>query len=432
MAVISIAMPRLGMTMEEGTIVEWPIPVGERVKKGQTVLIIETEKAEAEIEATSDGIFRHAFIEPGETVPCGALLGAISESADEAFDADAFESDYQPPPGMAVEKSALISAATPAAAVAKTTSVATGDRNPIAPAARALAKKLGLDTETLVGTGPGGRVTKQDVEAAAAIRERLVQVADGVGLEVLRAGVGDPVLLLPGFGTDISSFALQSAELAKSFEVVGVNPRGVGDSDAPALELYEVSRAADDIASLIEAPAHIVGASLGAATAIELALRHPEKVRSLALITPFLEATPRLTAVARAWCRVAAEASPEAVAAFLAPWLFGNALLADDTARERILRGLAQGVRRVPTATLERAAAGMSAWSGTRTHDLGKIAVPTEILAGGADLLTPDGASLADAIAGARCHVIDGCGHALAIDAAVEVTRRLQDHLASA
>ena len=86
MSVIAIAMPRLGMTMEEGTVVEWPIPIGGHVEKGETVLIIETEKAESEIEATVSGTLRHVYTEPGETLPCGALLAAITHEPDEAFD----------------------------------------------------------------------------------------------------------------------------------------------------------------------------------------------------------------------------------------------------------------------------------------------------------------------------------------------------------
>lgn len=62
MAANAIAMPRLGMTMEEGTVVEWPIELGGSVQRGEIVLIIETEKAETEIEATFDGVLRHVYV----------------------------------------------------------------------------------------------------------------------------------------------------------------------------------------------------------------------------------------------------------------------------------------------------------------------------------------------------------------------------------
>lgn len=416
--------------MEEGTVVEWPVPIGTHVEKGETVLIIETEKAESEIEATVSGTFRHVYQESGETVPCGTLLAAITEGADEAFDATEFASAYVPPEGTVADGSTSLAsvngdpAPTPVARVA-----ASGERKAVAPAARALAKKLGVDLDLVSGTGPNGRVTKQDVEGFASSREKLVQVEAGVGLEVLREGSGDPVALLPGFGTDVSSFALQSHALAADFEMIGIHPRGVGASDAPDVEVYEVWRAAADVAAVLEAPAHVVGASLGAAVAIELALAHPGCVRSLTLITPFLEASPRLVSFADAWARVAAEASPETVAAFLAPWLFGEGLLAREKDRSRTLRGLAQSVKRIPAATLARAARGLTAWSGTRSGDLGEIVAPTLVVLAGDDLLTPDGGVVAAGIPNAKCEVISGCGHAVAIDGAEDVTRLLRAHL---
>ena len=178
--------------------------------------------------------------------------------------------------------------------------------------------------------GPGGRVLKQDVEGWAARREGLVVVAEGLALEVSVAGEGDPVLLLPGLGTDVAAFARQTPMLVESHRVQGVNPRGVGLSDAPDTPSYDVADLAADAASLIATPTHVIGASLGAAVAIELALSRPERVRSLTLITPFLEAGPRLLAVAEGWCRIAAAAGADAVAGMLLPWLFSGGYLADE------------------------------------------------------------------------------------------------------
>jgi pyruvate dehydrogenase E2 component (dihydrolipoamide acetyltransferase) len=96
----AISMPRLGMTMEEGMVVEWPFSVGDRVEKGEAVLIIESEKAEVEIEAPAEGFLRHIYVEEGDTVPCGSLLGAITETADEPFDAEAFQSAKAQPEAM--------------------------------------------------------------------------------------------------------------------------------------------------------------------------------------------------------------------------------------------------------------------------------------------------------------------------------------------
>src|SRR5262249_6315393 len=156
---------------------------------------------------------------------------------------------------------------------------------------------------------------------------------------------------------DVSAFALQTRELVRTYHVIAINPRGVGLSDAPVEPRYEVATAAADVAAVLTEPAHIVGASLGAAVAIELALTFPERVRSLTLVTPFVEATARLRAVLDAWCQVAGEASPQALARMLLPWFFSPVFLASP-AMERTARGLAATCANVPAKTLQRALAG--------------------------------------------------------------------------
>jgi len=432
MSATAIAMPRLGMTMEEGTVVEWPLAIGERVEKGEAVLVIESEKSEVEVEAIASGVLRHIYVEPDNTVPCATLLAAITDTMDEPFDADAFAAEQQGPPSVP-SAPPTPSVQPPTDAGRLVTRKASGARKAVTPAARSLARKLSLDPEAVHGTGPNGRVTTQDVEAHVEARERLVTVENGVALEVLREGEGDPVLLLPGFGTDISSFALQARALVERHKVLAVNPRGVGLSDAPDLPLYDVARAAADAAAVLDDlahdAAHVVGASLGAAVALEFALTHPDRVRSLTLITPFVEATPRLLAVTHAWCQIAVQIDAEALARAILPWLFSGEFLADEKARERTVRGLAASVGKVPATTLERAAAGIAAWSGTRSHDLGKIGVPCLVLAAGDDLLTPHADHIAAAIGGATMITFAGSGHALAIEASDQVSEAICSHI---
>ena len=92
---IAIAMPRLGMTMREGRVVEWRAAPGERVAQGQVVLVIESEKAEVEIEAPVAAVLRHVYVGLDETVPCATLLAALTETPDEPFDAEAFRRESQ-------------------------------------------------------------------------------------------------------------------------------------------------------------------------------------------------------------------------------------------------------------------------------------------------------------------------------------------------
>jgi pimeloyl-ACP methyl ester carboxylesterase len=420
--------------MREGTVIEWRVPLGEPVTKGQIVLSIESEKAEIEIEAPAAGVLRHVYVEPGQTVPCGTLLAVLTETADEPFDPESFRRQTERQPqhgGLTAAHAGDRPGASVEAGAATATGVPRATPAPITPAARRRASELGIDPAAVPGSGPGGRVTREDVEAYAAVLRDRVTVADGVALEIPVQGAGEPVLLLPGFGTDVSAFARQVPALADHYRSLGVNPRGVGFSDAPEADQYDVATAAADAAAVTDRPAHVVGASLGAAVALELALVHPDRVRSLTLVTPFARAGSRLRAVIDGWCRLATETSSETLARAIVPWLFSPAALADDARRERLIRALAQTVMRVPPATLERSAAGLRAWSGTREADLGHVCVPTLVLVAGEDLLTPAGDGIAAAIPGARCIVIPEAGHAVGLEAPEAVTQAILEHLAA-
>jgi len=425
----AIAMPKLGMTMKEGTVIEWRARPGDPVTKGQMVLLIESEKTEVEIEAPATGVLRHVYVAPDSVVPCGTFLAAITEHADDAFDADAWRKQHE-----RVEAAPAKLAARPAA-VAKPAAAATGStlprptEPPVVPAARKRAKDLDVDLARVTGSGPNGRISVEDVEAAARQMGERIEVAAGVRLEAPSQGTGDTVLLLPGFGTDVSAFSPQIPLLAAAFCVRGVNPRGIGYSSAPVAESYDVPTAAADAEAAARGPAHVVGASLGAAVAIELALAKPDAVRSLVLITPFVTATPRLLAVIDAWTRIATEASPEALAATLLPWLYGSAFLGDASSCRRATRALAEAAARAPAATLRRAAAGLRAWSGTRARDLGRIRARTLVIAAEEDLLTPDAAEIAKQIPRAELIVIPRAGHAVGIEDGEAVARAILAHV---
>ena len=117
------------------------------------------------------------------------------------------------------------------------------------------------------------------------------------------------------------------------------------------------------------------------------------------------------------------------LARFLAPWMFSEQTLKDREKRERIVRALSQTAGTVRVEVLRRWAAGAAAWSGSRTGDLGKISVPTLVVAAGEDLLTPDAAEIAKAIPRARLVTIANAGHAVAIEEPVSVTREISSSL---
>lgn len=160
------AMPKLGLTMESGTILKWLVPDGAEVTTGQAVLLVETDKVETEIEASGSGVLAQTG-EIGEEYACGVRIGWFLE-AGEAPPA----SDAAPPAASpAVAASAPAAAATtarpqpqlvPAAPVR-----APGERILASPAAKRLARELAVDLAAVAGTGPKGRITERDVRAAA-------------------------------------------------------------------------------------------------------------------------------------------------------------------------------------------------------------------------------------------------------------------------
>ena len=189
MAATPISMPRLGMSMEEGRVVEWRIPIGHRIEKGEILLVIESEKSEVEIEAVAAGHLRHIYVELDETVPCGSLLAVLTEQLDEPFDAEALAAELAPRESETSAQNRAVAVPEPPASkesnpvrpeAARPTREEAHARRPVAPAARAIARKLGVPIDAVPGTGPGRRVTREDVEAWTESGGARVEVGEGI------------------------------------------------------------------------------------------------------------------------------------------------------------------------------------------------------------------------------------------------------------
>ncbi|WP_423922210.1 2-oxo acid dehydrogenase subunit E2 [Candidatus Poriferisodalis sp.] len=154
------AMPKLGLTMESGTILRWLVPDGTPVDAGQAVVLVETDKVETEIEASGSGVL-HLTGEVGENYECGVRIGWFCEPGESPPTAAAV-----PPraPVQALKSSATGSAVAAASATAPPR--APGERVLASPAAKRLARELGVELATIAGTGPKGRITERDVRAA--------------------------------------------------------------------------------------------------------------------------------------------------------------------------------------------------------------------------------------------------------------------------
>ncbi|WP_428119635.1 2-oxo acid dehydrogenase subunit E2 [Candidatus Poriferisodalis sp.] len=157
------AMPKLGLTMESGTILRWLVPDGTPVDTGQSVVLVETDKVETEIEASGSGVLAHSG-EVGEEYACGVRIGWFLEPGESPPQVAAGPpGDASQPLGSSITGSAVTAApAAAAAAVAR----APGERVLASPAAKRLARELGVELGIIAGSGPNGRITERDVQAA--------------------------------------------------------------------------------------------------------------------------------------------------------------------------------------------------------------------------------------------------------------------------
>lgn len=144
-----IIMPKLGLTMEEGTVIEWCKKEGDHVEKGETLFVIETEKVTFDVEAPTSGILGKILVPAGETRQVGQSLAhmvAIGE-----------------PAPVFPESPAADSVQVPASQVEIAPPSSSRQRIDISPSAKNLAREQGVDIATIVGTGPEGRIIKEDI-----------------------------------------------------------------------------------------------------------------------------------------------------------------------------------------------------------------------------------------------------------------------------
>ncbi|MDG2991605.1 2-oxo acid dehydrogenase subunit E2 [Candidatus Synechococcus calcipolaris G9] len=162
-------MPALSSTMTEGKIVSWVKSTGDKVEKGETVVIVESDKADMDVESFYEGYLAAIAVDAGETASVGATIGLVAETEAEIPEAVAKLKTLAN--GGSTSSPETSSAAAPAPSrnggtveTPVATPVASG-RLVASPRARKLAKEFKVDLKTLTGTGPNGRITAADVEA---------------------------------------------------------------------------------------------------------------------------------------------------------------------------------------------------------------------------------------------------------------------------
>jgi len=224
-----ITMPKWGLAMEEGMLARWAVPEGADIAAGQEIMDIETTKIANVFESPVGGVLRRKVVADGETVPVGALLGVVSEPGTPDAEVDAFVADFMAS-FVAAEKS---------------------------------------------------------VDAPA---PQTIEV-NGQKIRYLKAGPegGTAILLIHGFGADLTGWMFNQGALAEDFPVTAIDLPGHGGStkevgDGSAAALAATVLAAMDVLGI--GRAHLVGHSLGGAIAAEIALAAPARAAALTLIAP--------------------------------------------------------------------------------------------------------------------------------------------------
>jgi len=169
----AFTMPSLGADMDRGTVVEWKVAPGDRVERGDIVAVVDTDKSTVEVEVFESGVVQELLVPAGEEVEVGTPLATIgSVSALDGSAPPAPPRPSPPPPASApVRAPSTVASAAPSH----------GPAHPhvTSPLVRHLAEDLGVDTAHLRGSGPGGTVTRADVETAASDARRSAAVPAG-------------------------------------------------------------------------------------------------------------------------------------------------------------------------------------------------------------------------------------------------------------
>ncbi|MBN2548328.1 MAG: 2-oxo acid dehydrogenase subunit E2 [Anaerolineales bacterium] len=158
-----IAMPKLGFDMAEGTLVRWVISEGDKVVKGAILAEIETDKATVEVESPYDGVVVRHIVPQGEVVPVNTPIAVIAAPGEEV-DLNALLGETSPAKSKPAPEQAAAAVESPAPAAPIEAGAQLGSIK-ASPLARRMAQDTGIDLRQVRGSGPGGRITKKDIQA---------------------------------------------------------------------------------------------------------------------------------------------------------------------------------------------------------------------------------------------------------------------------
>jgi pyruvate dehydrogenase E2 component (dihydrolipoamide acetyltransferase) len=167
MAIREVFMPALSSTMTEGKIVSWQKSPGDKVEKGEIVVVVESDKADMDVETFYAGFLATIVVQAGESAAVGSAIAYVAETEAEIEVAKQQALGQSQPAAATISAPAPTAVSTPAIPVVQAATALRSDRPVVSPRARKLAKEYGVTVEALHGTGPNGRITAEDVSAAA-------------------------------------------------------------------------------------------------------------------------------------------------------------------------------------------------------------------------------------------------------------------------
>lgn len=290
---IEVILPKVDMDMTHGTLSVWHVAEGEMVQQGAALFDIETDKAAMEVEAPATGRLHHITGKPGDKVPVGTAVAWIYPEGMTATS----QPDQKP---AASGPAPLVDATPPVPAAKSAEAPAHSSSKRATPAARKTARDNDLSIAEMTGTGPLGRIQKDDVMAllaqppayaAAEMTAGTVWTRDLGPLNVTRRkGEGKPVMLLHGFTADSQSWGPLEKALGAKRPLVRIDLPGHGKSPKRQVQSFQdlsrmIVETFDD-ATRDGEDVHVIGHSLGAALGLALADIRGRRIASLTMIAP--------------------------------------------------------------------------------------------------------------------------------------------------
>jgi pyruvate dehydrogenase E2 component (dihydrolipoamide acetyltransferase) len=436
---ILVKLPKWGLTMESATITEWLCAEGSSVHAGDPLFVAETDKAAHDVPAPGDGVLRRVVATEGSSVAVGGAVAVLTEP-DESLTDDEVEEFL----------AAQATRARPLAGVART--AAPERRRPRAadrdergrvrasPAARKLARELGVDMQMVTATGQGGRITSEDVERAADgdgepdVRQDWARLDDGRRIFYVLAGPPgvSPIVFIHGLAGSSSTWQSVLGTFAETHQVLALDLPGHGQSDAadPAGVDYSISGLAAVASELLRtldlSSITLVGHSLGGPVAAAIALAQPDVVSRLVLVDSAgigTEINPRMMELVTGPPSTAA--ARDLLNLFFADDRFVLDSGVDEYQRAWGRPGADAAIRAVANGAFHSSSQDIKI-------ELERIHQPVLVVWGGEDRVIPvQHASVAgDAIPVTTVAIIPGIGHVPQLEAVAEFTQLVERFIA--